>query len=76
MAVPSGDAALTRSVPEPVAKIFSDFTAYCLRALRNEPGYMATAERAFGLLTKVYAKRAKIRGQQPPTPTADIFPWP
>lgn len=31
-------------------------------------------ERAFGLLRKVYAKRAKIRGEQPPT--ANVIPWP
>jgi len=31
-------------------------------------------ERAFGLLRKVYAKRAKIRGEQPPI-TANIIPW-
>jgi hypothetical protein len=33
-------------------------------------------ERAFGLLKKVYAKRAKIRGEQPPSATANIIPWP
>jgi hypothetical protein len=33
-------------------------------------------ERAFGLLRKVYAKRAKIRGEQPPSATANIIPWP
>jgi hypothetical protein len=31
-------------------------------------------ESAFGLLRKVYAKRAKIRGEQPPA--ANIIPWP
>jgi hypothetical protein len=31
-------------------------------------------ERAFGLLRKVYAKRAKIRGEQPPI-TANIITW-
>lgn len=30
-------------------------------------------ERAFGLLRKVYARRAKIRGEQPPIPTRNIF---
>ena len=30
-------------------------------------------ERAFGLLRKVYAQRAKIRGEQPPT--ANVMPW-
>jgi hypothetical protein len=33
-------------------------------------------ERAFGLLRKVYANRAKIRGEQPPIATANIIPWP
>jgi hypothetical protein len=33
-------------------------------------------ERAFGLLRKVYAVRAKIRGEQPPIATANIIPWP
>jgi len=32
-------------------------------------------ERAFGLLRKVYANRAKIRGEQPPI-TANIIRWP
>jgi hypothetical protein len=31
-------------------------------------------ERAFGLLQKVCAKRAKIRGEQPPT--TNVIPWP
>jgi hypothetical protein len=31
-------------------------------------------ERAFGLLRKVYAKRAKLRGEQPPT--TNVIPWP
>jgi hypothetical protein len=31
-------------------------------------------ERAFGLLSKVHAKRAKIRGEQPPI-TANIITW-
>jgi hypothetical protein len=29
-------------------------------------------ERAFGLLTKVYAKRAKLRGEQPPIATTPM----
>jgi hypothetical protein len=33
-------------------------------------------ERAFGLLRKVYANRAKIRGEQPLNATAKIIPWP
>ncbi len=33
-------------------------------------------ERAFGLLRKVYANRAKICGEQPPIATTDIIPWP
>jgi hypothetical protein len=33
-------------------------------------------ERAFGLLRKVYAKRAKIRGEQPHSVTANIISWP
>jgi hypothetical protein len=32
-------------------------------------------ERAFGLLRKVYANRARIRGEQPPSATANIIPW-
>jgi hypothetical protein len=32
-------------------------------------------ESAFGLLRKVYAKRAKIRGEQRPIATANIIPW-
>jgi hypothetical protein len=32
-------------------------------------------ERAFGLLNKVYAKRAKLRGGQPPI-AANIISWP
>jgi hypothetical protein len=31
-------------------------------------------EGAFGLLKKVYANRAKLRGQQPPT--SNVIPWP
>jgi hypothetical protein len=31
-------------------------------------------ERAFGLLNKVYARRAKIRREQPPI-TANIISW-
>jgi hypothetical protein len=31
-------------------------------------------EGAFGLLKKVYANRAKHRGQQPPT--SNVIPWP
>jgi hypothetical protein len=33
-------------------------------------------ERAFGLLRKVYAKRAKLRGEQPQSVTANIISWP
>jgi hypothetical protein len=33
-------------------------------------------ERAFGLLRKVYANRARIRGEQPLSATANIIPWP
>ena len=33
-------------------------------------------ERAFGLLRRVYANRAKIRGEQPLNATAKIIPWP
>jgi hypothetical protein len=33
-------------------------------------------ERAFGLLRQVYAKRAKIRGEQSQSVTANIIPWP
>jgi hypothetical protein len=33
-------------------------------------------ERAFGLLRKIYAKRAKIRGEQPQSVTANIISWP
>jgi hypothetical protein len=32
-------------------------------------------ERAFGLLRRVYAKRAKIRGEQPLSATSNIIPW-
>jgi hypothetical protein len=32
-------------------------------------------EHAFGLLKKVYARRGKIRGEQPPI-TANIISWP
>jgi hypothetical protein len=32
-------------------------------------------ERAFGLLRNVYAKRAKIRGEQPLSAMANIIPW-
>ena len=32
-------------------------------------------EGAFGLLKKAYAKRAKLRGQQPLSATANIIPW-
>jgi hypothetical protein len=35
----------------------------------------ARQERAFGLLRKIYAKRAKIRGEQPLQATANIIPW-
>jgi len=31
-------------------------------------------QRAFGLLKKVYARRAKLRGEQPPT--TNVTPWP
>jgi hypothetical protein len=33
-------------------------------------------EHAFGLMSKVYAKRAKIRGEQPLNGTVNIIPWP
>jgi hypothetical protein len=33
-------------------------------------------ERAFGLLRKVYANRAKLRGEQPQSVTANIISWP
>src|SRR5437867_7679178 len=33
-------------------------------------------EHAFGLLKKVYGRRAKLRGEQPLNATANIIPWP
>jgi hypothetical protein len=36
----------------------------------------ARQEHAFGLLKKVYARRAEIRGEQPQHATANIIPWP
>jgi hypothetical protein len=51
-------------------------TAFLLALLAMPLETWTRQERAFGLLNKVYARRAKIRGEQPQSVTANIISWP
>jgi hypothetical protein len=67
---------LTYRVPLHFAAIpEADIKAACERFNVSLETWMRQ-DGAFGLLKKVYMKRAKLRGEQPQSVTANIISWP
>jgi hypothetical protein len=67
---------LTYRVPLHFAAIPETETAQACERFNLSLETWRRQESAFGLLRKVYANRAKVRGEQPSSATANIIPWP